>query len=155
MKRLPVIAMTVAGLSLLLVSAGFAQGGPGKGLRQSGSGGWGGGSPYQRLYNPSTVETISGTVVSVKRVAPAKGMSYGVHALLKTGRETIPVHLGPAWYIARLDTKIEKGDKVEVKGSRIAFNGKPAIIAAEVTKGDHTLVLRDASGIPVWAGRRR
>ena len=82
-------------------------------------------------------------------------MSYGVHVLLKTGQETIPVHLGPAWYIERLDMKLEKGDKVDVKGSRVTFNEKPAIIAAEVKKGQSALVLRDSSGIPVWAGRRR
>jgi hypothetical protein len=55
----------------------------------------------------------------------------------------------------RLDTKIEKGDKIEVKGSRVTFAGKPAIIAAEVKKGDNILKLRDENGIPAWAGWRR
>jgi len=55
----------------------------------------------------------------------------------------------------RLDTKIEKGDKIEVKGSRVTFAGKPAIIAAEVKKGDNTVILRDSAGIPAWAGWRR
>lgn len=32
---------------------------------------------------------------------------------------------------------------------------QPAVIAVEVRKGDRTLTLRDASGIPVWAGWRR
>jgi len=155
MKKLTGIVATMVGLCLLFVTVGFAQGGPGKGLKWSGSGGWAPGSPYQRLYNPSTVETVTGTVESVDRITPTKGMSYGVHVLLKTGQETIPVHLGPAWYIERLDTKLEKGDKADVKGSRITFNEKPAIIAAEVKKGQNTLVLRDGSGIPVWAGWRR
>jgi hypothetical protein len=39
-------------------------------------------------------------------------------------------------------------------GSRITYEGKPAIIAAEVKKGDEVLRLRDEKGIPVWAGRR-
>ena len=155
MKRLFGIMVVMVVLSSLFVTVGFAQGGPGKGLRWSGSGGWGPGSPYQRLYDPSTVETVTGTVQSVDRIAPTRGMSYGVHILLKTEKETIPVHLGPAWYIERLDTKLEKGDKVEVKGSKITFNGKPAIIAAEVKKGDSVLILRDSSGVPAWAGWRR
>jgi hypothetical protein len=75
--------------------------------------------------------------------------------VVKTDKETIPVHLGPAWYIERLDTKLDKGEKVEVKGSRITFNGKPAIIAAEVRKGDSLLMLRGSAGIPVWSGWRR
>jgi len=120
-----------------------------------GSGGWGMNDPYQRNYNPATVETISGTVESVDKVTPVKGMYSGIHLMVKTDKETISVDLGPEWYIERLDTKIEKGDKVGVKGSRVTIAGKPSIIAAEVKKGDSTLVLRDSAGIPAWAGWRR
>ncbi len=138
-------------LSLLsLASSAFAQaGGKGRGM-----GGWGMGTKFQRMYNPATVETISGTVESVNKVAPMKGMSYGIHLLVKTDKETIPVHLGPAWYMDKLGTKIEKGDKVEVKGSRVTMSGKPVIIAAEVIKDGSTVRLRDEKGIPVWAGRK-
>lgn len=141
---------------LVFVLAGLAVpalAGPYGGWR--GSGGWGAGGSYQRMYNPATVETISGEVVSVDRMTPAKGMSGGIHIKVKTEKGTIPVHLGPAWYIERLDTKIDKGDTVEVKGSRITYNGKPAIIAAEVKKGDAVLKLRDENGFPAWAGWRR
>ena len=120
-----------------------------------GSGGWGMGSQYQRMYNPKTVETISGTIESVDKITPMKGMYYGIHLLLKTDKETMPVHLGPGWYIERLDTKIEKGDKIEVKGSKVIMMGKPAIIAAEVKKGESVLKLRDENGIPVWAGWKK
>ena len=120
-----------------------------------GSGGWGIGSEYQRMYNPATVETVSGTVETIDKVTPTKGMHSGIHVILKTDKETIPVHLGPDWYIERLDTKIEKGDTIEVKGSRTAFSGKPVVIAAEIKKGDNVLVLRDNTGIPAWAGWRR
>ena len=65
------------------------------------------------------------------------------------------VHLGPEWYIERLDGKLAKGDAVEVKGSRVTFAGNPAIIAAEVKKGDAILKLRDDNGIPAWSGWRR
>lgn len=120
-----------------------------------GSGGWGMGSQYQRMYDPKTVETITGTVEALDRVTPIKGMSYGVHIQLKTDKETISVHLGPGWYVERLDTKIEKGDKIEVKGSRVNIMGRPALIASELKKGDSVLKLRDENGIPVWAGWRR
>jgi hypothetical protein len=120
-----------------------------------GSGGWGMGTQYQRMYNPATAETISGIAESVDKITPMKGMYAGIHVALKTDKETIAVHLGPEWYIERLDTKIEKGDKIEVKGSRVTMMGKPAIIAAEVKKGDSVLILRDSAGIPAWAGWRR
>lgn len=145
------IGLVVAVSMLLVASAAFAQ--PWKGWR--GSGGWGMGSQYNRMYNPATVETVSGTVESVDKITPMKGMYNGIHLMVKTDKETISVDLGPEWYIERLDTKIEKGDKIEVKGSRVTLSGKPAIIAAEVKKGDSTLVLRDSSGIPAWAGWRR
>ncbi len=120
-----------------------------------GSGGWGMGGSYQRMYNPATVETISGEITAIDRVTPMKGMSYGVHLTVKTDKETVSVMLGPGWYIEHLDTKLAKGDMVKVKGSRITYEGKPAIVAAEVKKGDAVLKLRDDNGIPAWAGWRR
>jgi len=42
-----------------------------------------------------------------------------------------------------------------VKGSRFTLGGKPAIIAAEVKKGDEVLKLRDDAGFPMWIGWRR
>lgn len=138
-------------LSALMATPVLA--GPGGNWR--GSGGWGTGGAYQRLYNPAAVETISGEVVSIDKLTPRKGMSYGMHALVKTDKESITVHLGPGWYLERQDTKIGKGDAIEVKGSRITFQGKPAIIAAEIKKGEAVLKLRDDNGHPVWAGWRR
>lgn len=154
MRTRKVLGLLLAISLVFTASLAFAQ--PMKGMMKwRGSGGWGMGSQYNRMYNPATVETLSGTVESVDKFTPMKRMMYGVHLVLKTDKETISVHLGPGWYIERLDTKIEKGDKIEVKGSRVTFEGKPAIIAAEVKKGDSVLVLRDSTGIPVWAGWRR
>ena len=148
MKTVKIISVAVA-LSAIFVSSLALAG------RGQGSGGWGMGSSYQRMYNPTTVETVSGVVESVDKITPAKGMYSGIHLALKTDKETIAVHLGPEWYIERQDVKIDKGDKIEVKGSRITFDGKPAIIAAECKKGDGILMLRDSAGFPAWAGWRR
>jgi hypothetical protein len=46
-------------------------------------------------------------------------------------------------------------DTVEVKGSRVTFAGKPALIAAEVRKGNAVLTLRDDDGFPAWSAMRR
>ncbi len=151
MKRLVVAIAVFSVLFLGLTSESFAQRGP----RWQGSGGWGPGTPYQRLYNPSTAETISGTVEAVQKVTPMKGMYPAIELLVKTDKESIPVHVGPEWYVTRLDTKLAKGDTIEVKGSRVTLAGKPVIIAAEIKKGDNVLVLRDNTGVPVWSGWRR
>jgi hypothetical protein len=107
------------------------------------------------MYDPKAMETISGEVISIDRITPNKGMAAGIHMNVKTDKETISVHLGPSWYLENQDVKIEPKDRVEVKGAKTTFAGKPAIIAAEVKKGDDTLRLRDESGFPVWAAWRR
>ncbi|HUJ09533.1 MAG TPA: DNA-binding protein [Verrucomicrobiae bacterium] len=120
-----------------------------------GSQGWGADGGYGRIYNPQTLVTVTGKVVAVEYFIPKTGMSEGVHLKLRTGSETNSVHLGPAWYIENQDVKIKPHDKIVVRGSRVLFDGKPAIIAAEVKKGDEILKLRDEDGRPVWAGWRR
>lgn len=134
---------------------------------------WGPGSHYGRMYNPQTVQTITGEVVSVDKFAPMMGMSHGrmgapggamgmrggamgmpsgIHLMVKTATETVSVHLGPSWFLEKQEVQIKPGDQVKVTGSRITFDGKPAIIASEVSKGGRVLKLRDANGAPVWSG---
>jgi hypothetical protein len=126
-----------------------------QGLRWRGGGGWGAGGQYGRLFDANTVVTISGKVTAVESMTPFKGMGQGVHLMLETDTETISVHLGPVWYLERQDVGFAAGDEIEVKGSRITYDGKPAIIAAAVHKGENVLLLRNADGTPMWAGWRR
>jgi hypothetical protein len=151
MKKIITFMAVVMVLGFAFANGALAQ----RGMMWKGAGGWGPGTAYVRMYNPQTVESLTGEVVSVDRITPAKGMSYGVHIVVKTDKETISVHLGPSWYLENQDVKLAPGDKVEVKGSRITFEGKPALIADEVKKGDEVLTLRDANGFPAWSGWRR
>lgn len=147
MKRFARVTLVLL-VVLLTGTSAMAQG-------MGGGGGWGMRGAYQRMYNPATVESLSGEVVGVDRVAPLRGMGAGIHLSLKTSGETVPVHLGPAWFVERLELKIAKGDRIQVKGSRVVMSGTAAIIAAEVKKGDALLQLRDAAGVPVWSGWRK
>ena len=153
MKRMSLIFAIVMAGFFAFAGLSFAQ--PRGGMMWRGSGGWGPGGPYNRMYDSKAVETISGEVTSIDRITPNRGMAAGIHMNVKTDKETISVHLGPSWYLENQDVKIEPKDKVEVKGARTTFAGKPAIIAAEVKKGDEVLKLRDDTGFPVWAGWRR
>lgn len=152
MKKFLGVIAAIAFVGLLIADQSHAQR---AGIRWRGSGGWGPGTPYSKVYDPKTVETISGEVVKVDTITPRKGMSAGVHMSVKTDKEEISVHLGPSYFIENQDVKLAAKDKVEVKGSRITFDGKPAIIAMELKKGDEVLKLRDDSGFPVWSGWRR
>lgn len=136
------LAFVVVICLVLLAANSWAQ--PGKGRNSAG-----------RMYNPATVETLSGEVTSVDKSTSGQGRSLGVHFTLKTEKETIPVHLGPGWYVDQQEVKLAPGDKVEVSGSRVTYQGKPAVIAGQVKKDGKTLQLRDANGVPAWAGKGR
>jgi hypothetical protein len=75
-----------------------------------------------------------------------------LHLQVKTGKETISVHLGPQWYLENQDIEIKPKDKVQITGSKIIFSGKPTIVAAQVKKGNTILTLRDENGLPLWSG---
>lgn len=108
-----------------------------------------------RDYNPTTVETVSGTVFSIEKTNPPKKRGYWVDVMLQTGNGTIPVELGPAWYVNHQTPRMEINDMIMVTGSRMAINGTPILIAAEVRKQNEILKLREANGIPVWARVRQ
>jgi len=137
-NRLPV---GVALVLVLLASASFAQQGA---KAQAG-----------RAYDPKNVETITGEVVGVEKIASPGGKGYGVHLSVKTEKETVAVEVGPGWYVEKQPLKIEVKDILEIRGSRFASQGKPAMIAAEIRKGDRILKLRDENGIPAWSGGGR
>jgi hypothetical protein len=149
MKNIGIFVAVLTTLGLILPGQSFAQ------PAMRGSGDWGAQTQHRRMYNPQTVETISGEVVSVDQIMPMQRMSHGVHLTVKTAKESISVHLGPSWYMENQDIQIKPGDKIQVKGSRINVAGQPAIIAAEVKKGNAVLKLRDDSGFPAWSGGRR
>ena len=109
------------------------------------------GAYYGRIYNPQTEEIIKGKVVRIDKVTSNQRMYCGIHLIVKTDKETIPVHLGPEWYFANQKIEIKEKDKLEILGSRISHDGKPAIVAAEVKKGDEILILRDEIGVPLWS----
>lgn len=107
-----------------------------------------------RNYDPKAETTVTGAVEQVKQVAGRHGWN-GTHLTLKTGSGTLDVHVGPETYIAAQGFSFTAGEKVEVLGSKVTVGDGEALIAREIKKGDKTLVLRNAAGIPQWAGGRR
>lgn len=112
-------------------------------------------STGSRRFDPKTVETVKGEVVGVDKVASPGGKGYGIHLALKTEKETFSVEVGPGWYVEKQPVKIEAKDILEIRGSRVMSQGKPAMIAAEIKKGNRILKLRDENGIPAWSGGSR
>ncbi len=152
MKGLKIIGMLVVFTLTSSIALSEADAQERKYRRDSGGQGYRG--EYQGKYNPKTVITVKGVVETVEQMPPATGTSYGIHLELRTDSGTLSVHLGPAWFIERQNIRIEEGDTIEVKGSKIIYEEVPTIIAAEVKEGNTVLTLRDQNGFPVWAGTR-
>ena len=58
-----------------------------------------GDSVQQDVCTRRPLKSISGEIIDVDRITPNKGMAGGVRMNVKTEKETVSVHLGPAWYI--------------------------------------------------------
>jgi hypothetical protein len=140
------LCLVIMGCLVLLATNSWAQ--PG-----GGPGGRGGGIHYGTMWDANSVTTVAGEVTAVEKYTPGRGGgSYGLRVTIKTDKETLPVVLGPAWYVEQQHFAIVARDTVEVTGARMAIQGQPSLIAAEVKKGGQILKLRDDQGIPLWAG---
>lgn len=153
MQRTLGLALAAALLSTpLAAAAADAPCGPGVGPCRDGRGpGHGRHARGPGFYDAKTVTTVSGQVTAVE----AGPRGRGLHLQLQTAAGMLPVHLGPAWFLSEQGLAFTAGDAVEVTGSQVTFDGKPALIAQTVKKGDKALALRDIQGVPVWAGQGR
>lgn len=102
-------------------------------------------------YNPTTEGVFKGTVVDVSdRQCPVSG-GMGSHIVLKLDdNSTIEVHLALTKFVKSYDLVFNKGDVVEVTGSKLKLEGVDTILAREVKRGNDTFVFRDKEGKPVW-----
>jgi hypothetical protein len=111
------------------------------------------GHPGARMFDPSSVTTVQGDVDSVDTIEGGRGQ--GVHLTLAMGSEKLVIVLGPKFYLDEQPLKVAKGDRIEVKGSRVTWGEQPALVAQEIKKGNEVLQLRDSEGIPLWSWRAR
>jgi hypothetical protein len=105
-------------------------------------------------YDPSTVETITGTIARVDTMPSPRGLGGGLHVQLKAGAVTYDVHLGPREWLAGKALTLAVGDEVKVNGSVITYEGGKAVLAATITRGTVSVQMRDSTGVPLWARAR-
>ena len=150
MKKHRLALMVIAGL--FLTTSLNAQ----IGIKFRGSGSWCIGDRYDQAFIVSNQETVVGQIMSIDTVTPFRDMGSGIMFVLKTEREDINVHLGPAWFILYQDMSLQVNDKnIEVRGCRTMIGGKPVIMASTLVRRDRVLLLRDKDGIPYWCAWRR
>jgi len=105
-------------------------------------------------YDSATNIDILAIVTDIKEVAAGNPLS-GAHLMVrqesaKANSETLDVYLAPADYLKDMECHFTKGDRIQVKGSKVKFNGSPTVLAREVRLDSTTLYLRDDHGVPYW-----
>ena len=102
-------------------------------------------------YDPKAEATFKGTVVEVRdRECPVSG-GMGSHVILKlSDGNTIEVHLATTKFVKTYELVFEKGDQLEVIGTKVKFEGVDTIFAREVHRGQDTFLFRDKDGKPIW-----
>jgi DNA/RNA endonuclease YhcR with UshA esterase domain len=99
-------------------------------------------------YDLTTETKLKGTVDEVKTIP---GPAEGIHLIVKSGTETYFVHVAPDNFLKDMEFTVNKGDSVEVVGSKIKVDGQDEVLAREITDNNNQLTLRDKKGTPVWA----
>jgi hypothetical protein len=103
-------------------------------------------------YDGSSNMVIHGVVESV--TDNAYNCRWGAtEVTLKADKDTYVVQLGPTPFLSQNKFSIAKGDELSVTGFKFTCQGTAFLIVREVTKGGETLTLRNAQGVPAWAGR--
>jgi hypothetical protein len=102
-------------------------------------------------YDTATEAIFKGTVEEVRdRVCPVSG-GMGSHIILNIGdNKTIEVHLATTKFVKTYELEFNKGDQLEVVGSKVKFEGVDTIFAREIRRGTDTFVFRDKDGKPIW-----
>jgi len=107
-------------------------------------------APAAGEYDATTEVTVRGEVAETHESKVATDHP-GLHLMLKTDKETVEVHACPVRFLSELDFTLQSGDTITVTGSR--KTEPPVIVAREIRKGQLSLVLRDAKGVPNWSPR--
>jgi hypothetical protein len=140
-RFLPSLAVCLLAGALGVTTSVYAQRGPGMG---------------QRMYDPSTVETVTGVVTAVDTVTGRRNRQHqGIHVRMTAAGKPLTVHVGPLFYLRQQKVRVRAGDSLTVRGSRVTMRGEPSLIAAELTRQGQTWTLRDEQGFPQWRGQRR
>ena len=110
-----------------------------------------GSGPGSRIYDPKTETTIKGVIQEVREV-PGPGQGMGTHLIVKTGQNTIEVHVGPSWYLREQKCEFKKDAEIEILGSKVNLQGTDVLVARQIKDGSNTCTLRDPQGVPAWSG---
>lgn len=102
-------------------------------------------------YDPATEVKVGGVIEEVKNFECPVSGTMGFHIVLRSGDQSQMVHVAASKFIKDYEITFDKGDRIEVVGSKVTLeSGEPAILAREITRGQSTYAFRDKQGRPLW-----
>lgn len=105
-------------------------------------------------YDVNNVQSINGTIKKIGSYSrnTEKGAPIGLKLTIRTDDDqTKIVYAGPQMtYQQQMKVKLEKGDKVAIRGSRATIDQKNVILASEIKKDGQTYIIRDDKGKSLW-----
>lgn len=101
-------------------------------------------------FDPANQTTIKGVIEQVNNYECPISGTMGSHLTVRSGPDTVEVHLAASKFMNEYGIALTKGDTVEVTGTKVVFDGKPALLARQITVGDRTYSFRNDKGIPLW-----
>jgi hypothetical protein len=102
-------------------------------------------------YDSAQERSFTGSVENFSdHECPVSG-GLGSHVTIKLeSGQTIEVHLARSSFVKRYDLKLAKGERVEVIGVKLKFEGVDTIFAREIKRGGDLYMFRDTNGKPIW-----
>jgi len=107
-----------------------------------------------RLYDTSTVETITGKIMKINTAQSGYSRFPGIILNLEGNKLLTKIFVAPVWYLEQEKLQLKTGESITITGSKVTFQNKPLIIAKDFEYNKKKFVIRDENGFPVWAGKR-
>lgn len=106
-------------------------------------------TPRAALGRPPTA-AADGEVMGVNEIPVDDWLDQNLRVTLRPpdGDRIVEVELAPGWYLEQNGLRFEPGDRIAVEGTTRTESG--VLVATRVRKGANTVLLRNASGEPLW-----
>lgn len=108
--------------------------------------GW---DPYREIFDPKTIETVTGKIVRVEYYDQIRLVLY------TDAKKPVLVVVGPIGFFESQGKILTRGNLVTITGSIVTFDDTPIMIATTIKEGNEELQLRDKEGHPFWIGWKK
>lgn len=103
-------------------------------------------------YDLHTETKTDGLIDEVNQLSVG-GRKDFIELIITRGDDKVHIYVCPKPFQQEIGLSLDKGDRVEVTGSKVKQETSEVILARQLVKGTDTLMFRDDKGKPVWDWR--